>query len=136
MQGERHLAKLQGLARGLPGVRTFFPGYVSGRRKAGFFGMADLYVFPSRHESYGLTLMEALAAGLPAVCLDHQGAREMMRPEFGEMVGRGEELGAAIGRLLGEGEGLRAKSEAARRYAEANRFEDCASRLAGLLRGD
>ena len=38
-----------------------FPGYVTGERKRAFFALADLYVFPSRHESYGLTLLEALA---------------------------------------------------------------------------
>ena len=58
------------LAARLKRTRVVFPGYVTGERKRAFFALADLYVFPSRHESYGLTLLEALAAGLPAVCLD------------------------------------------------------------------
>jgi hypothetical protein len=46
-----------------PAVRVVFPGYVAGRRKQAFFRLADLYGSPSRHESYGLTLLEALRAG-------------------------------------------------------------------------
>ena len=98
--------------------------------------MADLYVFPSIHESYGLTLLEALHAGLPAVCLDHHGAREVMRPEFGEMVrGRGE-LYPAIARLLADDALRRGKAKAAREWAQTQRFSDRAARLARILIGD
>jgi glycosyltransferase involved in cell wall biosynthesis len=133
MQGGRHFARLQQLAAGLPRVRTIFPGYVSGLRKAAFFRMAELYVFPSRHESYGLTLMEALAAGLPAVCLDHHGAREVMRPEFGSIAASPQELVASIAHLLAEGPALRRRGEAARLYARQHDFASCAARLANLL---
>ena len=86
MQGQRFLEKLRELAARLKRTRVVFPGYVTGERKRAFLALADLYVFPSRHESYGLTLMEALAAGLPAVCLDTSGARSVMREEFGALV--------------------------------------------------
>ena len=63
MQGLRFLERLRSLAAKLRKTRVVFPGYVTGDRKKAFFALADLYVFPSRHESYGLTLLEALAAG-------------------------------------------------------------------------
>jgi len=63
-------------ARRLPRLRL-------GSRKHAFFGLADVYLFPSSHESYGLTLMEALSAGLPAISRDHAGARQILKPEFG-----------------------------------------------------
>jgi len=100
MRGERFAARLQRLAARLPHVRVVFPGYVAGLRKAAFFRLADLYLLPSRHESYGLTLMEAIEAGCPAVCLDHAGAREVLTPAYGEAVPRAGLL-AAIGRQLG-----------------------------------
>jgi glycosyltransferase involved in cell wall biosynthesis len=132
MQGRRFLEKLRALAGGLKRTRVVFPGYVSGERKRAFFALADLYVFPSRHESYGLTLMEALAAGLPAVCLDTTGARSVMREEFGALV-PASGLRAAIASLLAD-EGRRKRmSTAAREFARGQRFEDRAAVLANLI---
>jgi len=89
-------------------------------------------VFPSRHESYGLTLMEALAAGLPAVCLDTSGSRSVMREEFGVLVPESG-LRAAIATLLAD-EGARQNlGAAARAFAQRERFSDRAAELASLL---
>lgn len=133
MQGQRFLEKLRKLAARLKHTRVIFPGYVTGERKRAFFALADLYVFPSRHESYGLTLLEALAAGLPAVCLDHHGAREIMRDEFGALV-RADQLSNAISRLLAEPSQLRVMSEAARAFAAGEKFYERAAILADILK--
>jgi glycosyltransferase involved in cell wall biosynthesis len=104
---------------------------VTGDRKKAFFAVADLYIFPSRHESYGLTLLEALGAGVPAVCLDHHGARGIMSDEFGAIV-QPAELIPAIKRLLND-HNLPKMRVAARLYALKNRFSDQAAKLAELL---
>jgi glycosyltransferase involved in cell wall biosynthesis len=132
MQGRRFLARLRKLAARLCRTRVIFPGHVTGARKRAFFALADLYIFPSRHESYGLTLMEALAAGLPAVCIDHDGARAVMRESFGELVEPGQ-LRHAIAKLLADPERRRQMSEAARAYARTERFTDRAAQLAAIL---
>lgn len=132
MQGHRYLEHLQLLASRLRQVRVAFPGHVTGVRKRAFFALADLYVFPSKHESYGLTLLEALAAGLPAVCLDHVGARSVMREEFGRIV-TASELRSAIAELLADERLRRRMGEAARLYASTQRFSDTAARLAALI---
>ena len=134
MQGARFLKKLQLLAAKLKKTKVIFPGYVTGERKKAFFALADLYIFPSRHESYGLTLLEALAAGLPAVCLDHHGARSVMREEFGAIV-QPSGLIPAIKRLLND-HNLQEMAAQARLYALKNRFSDQAANLARLLSGD
>ncbi len=132
MQGRRFFERLQKLAGRLRRTRVVFPGHVTGLRKQGFFALADLYVFPSRHESYGLTLAEALRAGLPAVCLDHHGAREVMRPDCGRLAPAGR-LREALAQLLADDD-LRARmSRAAREYGATLRFADSAARLAALL---
>jgi glycosyltransferase involved in cell wall biosynthesis len=131
MQGAEFFKKLRSLAAKLKKTRVIFPGYVTGERKQAFFALADLYIFPSRHESYGLTLMEALAAGLPAVCLDHHGARSVMKEEFGAIV-QPSELIPAIQRLLNE-HNLPKMRLQARRFALKNRFSDQAAKLAQLL---
>ena len=109
-----------------------FPGYVTGDRKRAFFALADLYMFPSRHESYGLSLMEALAAGLPAVCLDTSGSRSVMREDFGALV-PASGLRAAIAALLPDEARRKQMSLAAREFALRQRFQDRAAELASLI---
>jgi glycosyltransferase involved in cell wall biosynthesis len=132
MQGQRFFKRLRELAARLKHTRVVFPGYVTGERKRAFLALADLYVFPSRHESYGLTLMEALAAGLPAVCLDTAGARSVMREEFGALV-PASGLRAAMAKLLAD-EGRRTQmGAAAREFAQRERFSDRAAELANII---
>jgi len=131
MQGFAYLEKLRSLAAKLKKTRVLFPGYVTGDRKKAFFALADLYVFPSRHESYGLTLMEALAAGVPAVCLDHHGARAVMKEEFGLIV-QPSGLIPAIKSLLNNGD-LHRMQTAARLFALNHSFSDQAAKVAKLL---
>ena len=132
MQGRRFLDRLKKLAAGLRKTRVVFPGHVTGELKAAFFALADLFIFPSRFESYGLTLLEALAHGVPAVCLDHVGARSVMREEFGALVTPGE-LRPAMARLLADEARRKQMGQAARRFAETQRFSDRAAELAEIL---
>jgi glycosyltransferase involved in cell wall biosynthesis len=132
MQGERFMKTLQAKAAKLKKTRVIFPGYVTGDRKRAFFALADLYVFPSRHESYGLTLLEALSSGLAAVCLDHSGARSVMREEFGAIV-QPRDLRSAIQRLLANDVLRHKMAQAARTYARNERFSDRAAQLARII---
>jgi len=132
MQGQRFFEKLRARAARLRRTRVVFPGYVTGERKRAFLSLADLYVFPSRHESYGLTLLEALAAGLPAVCLDTSGARSVMREEFGALA-PASALRAAIATLLSDQGRRKQIGAAARDFARSQRFSDRAAQLAELI---
>jgi len=70
MKGRRYETKLRQMADG----RAEFLGHVTGERKASLLHRADLFVSPSRHESYGLTIAEALAAGCRVISHHHYGA--------------------------------------------------------------
>ena len=70
MQGQRYADKLRRLA----GERVKFLGHVTGERKAALLQRADILVSASRHESYGLTIAEAAAAGCRIVSHQHYGA--------------------------------------------------------------
>jgi glycosyltransferase involved in cell wall biosynthesis len=46
----------------------------------------DLFLFPSLHDSGGFVVLEALAHGLPVVCLDLGGPKDMVTPNSGVVV--------------------------------------------------
>jgi glycosyltransferase involved in cell wall biosynthesis len=54
--------------------RVEFVGHVTGDEKAARLLRADLFVSPSRHESYGLTIAEAQSAGCRVISHNHYGA--------------------------------------------------------------
>lgn len=70
-------AVLQEQFRGSP---TTFVGYLRGQELSAAFASADLFVFPSALETFGLVLIEAMAAGLPVVTSRVGGADDMVRP--------------------------------------------------------
>lgn len=49
------------------GTKTHFLGYLEGRELASAYASADAFIFPSRTETLGLVLLEAMAAGCPVV---------------------------------------------------------------------
>lgn len=49
------------------GTPTHFVGYLTGQALAEAFASADAFIFPSRTETLGLVLLEAMAAGCPVV---------------------------------------------------------------------
>ncbi len=49
------------------GTNTHFVGYLQGQELASAYASADAFVFPSRTETLGLVLLEAMAAGCPVI---------------------------------------------------------------------
>jgi 1,2-diacylglycerol-3-alpha-glucose alpha-1,2-galactosyltransferase len=47
-----------------------FPGIVPLEKMASYYQMADIFMFPSEQETFGLVIVEAAAAGLPVVLRD------------------------------------------------------------------
>jgi glycosyltransferase involved in cell wall biosynthesis len=65
----RRLAERFGLQE-----RVTFLGMVSRDEVASWMRRADVFLFPSLHDDAPFAVAEALAEGLPVVCLDHGGA--------------------------------------------------------------
>lgn len=50
------------------------------------YAQADVFLFPSLHDSGGTVVLEALSRGVPVVCLDLGGPAEFVTPECGTVV--------------------------------------------------
>ncbi|MEQ8536860.1 MAG: glycosyltransferase family 1 protein [Coleofasciculus sp. D1-CHI-01] len=55
------------LEKHFAGTPTHFVGYLTGEPLGSAFASADAFIFPSRTETLGLVLLEAMAAGCPVV---------------------------------------------------------------------
>jgi glycosyltransferase involved in cell wall biosynthesis len=88
--------QLDKLKRRYPDVR--FVGSKSGDELARHYAAADVFVFPSRTDTFGLVLLEALASGLPVAAYPVTGPRDVID---GAPVGcLDEDLAAAARRAL------------------------------------
>jgi glycosyltransferase involved in cell wall biosynthesis len=66
------------VAAGGMGDRVRFSGVQAGAELAGSYGAADVLVLPSRAETYGMVVAEALARGLPVVAAHVGGVSEAL----------------------------------------------------------
>jgi glycosyltransferase involved in cell wall biosynthesis len=120
---------------GLPECRRRHPevvyaGYRHGEELASYVAAADVFVFPSRTDTFGLVLLEALAAGTPVAAYPVTGPLDVIG---GAAVGAlDEDLRAACLRAMGADRALcRAHAERFSWTACARRFRDSLVPVAG-----
>jgi len=92
---------------------------------------ADVFVLPSYSEGLPLSLLEALACGLPAVTTRCGGPEEVVDEEVGEVVGVGDldALTGALGRVL-DGYGRFDRQRIGARTRERYDYRPVAARIA------
>jgi len=81
------------------GDRIMLTGVLTGRALQDAYARADLVIAPSRHESYGMAVAEALARGIPVLASDVGGISEAIG---GVAEGGAANGGAASGEASGE----------------------------------
>ncbi len=62
-----------------------FLGALTGRALAGAYAGADVFVFPSRTDTFGLVMIEALACGTPVAAFPVSGPVDVVTPETGAL---------------------------------------------------
>lgn len=107
------------------------------RGLAAEFQNAQCLVLPSRNDSYGMVVAEALACGLPVLISDQVGAKDLVvAGDNGWIVPAGDQaaLTARMLRCVRERDALRRMREACRRSAQAASWEGYHQRFAELMR--
>ncbi|NES45208.1 glycosyltransferase, partial [Moorena sp. SIO2C4] len=87
------------------GTPTHFVGYLTGTTLGSAFASADAFIFPSRTETLGLVLLEAMAAGCPVVAANSGGIPDIVTDGMnGYLYDPADEQGAiaATQRLLAQ----------------------------------
>lgn len=102
-----------------------FVGAKTGQELVAYYQMADVFVFPSRTDTFGLVLLEALACGTPCAAFPVSGPIDVITdPAVGVL---SEDLRAAALAAL------ELDRSAVRRYAEAFSWERCSRQFMDIL---
>lgn len=103
---EKEKARLERMIRqqGLEG-EVIFAGFVPDEEMAAHFGLADVYIMPSRKEGFGLVFIEALYYGKPVIAGNADGSVDALaKGKLGILVSPGnpKEIRAAVKKILVE----------------------------------
>ncbi|WP_238441350.1 glycosyltransferase, partial [Frankia sp. AgW1.1] len=110
-------------------------GDVPAQRMPELYASGDVFVFPSGQETYGITLLEAMACGLPIACSDRMPLPDILR-DAGVYFDPAHVAGmtAALRTLLADGD-LRVRlGGLAQTYARQHLWQDSADQLFAFLR--
>jgi glycosyltransferase involved in cell wall biosynthesis len=97
----------------------------------------DAFVFPSRYEAMSLSLLEAMAAGLPVVTARTAGGAEIITPECGIVLDDPDDprlLAAAVARLAADDNARRNMGKAANELATGFGWARMAAQYIALYR--
>jgi len=119
------------------GAQTFVTLHdnVPEERMRAVYADADLFVFPSTQECFPLTLLEAMASGLPIACSERMAMPRILR-DAGVYFDPTDpaSLGWALGTLLADGEFRVRCGKLAQIYAREYQWQRAADDLFGFLR--
>jgi glycosyltransferase involved in cell wall biosynthesis len=102
----------------LYGRQAEFLGARFGTELASIYAAADVFVFPSLTDTFGLVQLEALACGTPVAALAGSGASDVLSSD--QVASIDTDLERAVERCLG------LSRQACRRFAQAHAWDKCA----------
>ncbi|WP_259119363.1 glycosyltransferase family 4 protein [Salinibacter ruber] len=112
-------------------------GFLDHSALAEAFRRADCLVLPSRHDSFGRVVVEAMATGLPVLVSEHVGAKELVREGETGWVVPAEDITALTEQMrwcLEHREQLRQMSTAAAETARQYSWEEYHERVSMVLK--
>lgn len=112
--------------------QVLFLGYRSDIME--IYRVADLYVFPSFQEGLPMALLEAMASGLPVVCSDIRGSRDLMAEHVAD--GQSGWSLCAGGVIVKKADDSKAYGEAIKKMLDdSERLEECGKRNEEMAEG-
>ena len=114
------------LERYFAGTSVKFMGYLRGERLSQAYASADIFVFPSRLETFGLVVIEAMAAGLPIVAARVGGVGDMISEGLNGYTfesGDTAMLLEGLRKIARDRDTMRRMGQQARAYAEGQSWE-------------
>jgi phosphatidyl-myo-inositol alpha-mannosyltransferase len=131
----------RGAVRRLPGSlreRVLMLGAVPHDRLPPYHAAADVFIGPATGgESFGIVLVEAMAAGLPVVASDIEGWREVVRDGVDGLLvppSDPQALAAAVRRVLGDADVAGRLARGGRERSERYRWETVAQEIEAAYR--
>jgi len=114
--------------------RTRFAGFLGRTKLDPLYQASDLFLFPSKTETQGLAVGEALAAGLPCVVVNAGGAPESVRDGVDGFLVEDDpaQMAAWTLELLADPAGRRRLSEDAKRGAQSRTPEHVGGRMVSV----
>ncbi|MFN8280752.1 MAG: glycosyltransferase family 4 protein [Saprospiraceae bacterium] len=83
---------LEALYREMSGTNIHFEGFQQKDELPSYFAAADVFLFPTRYDGWGLVVNEAISAGLPIICSANAGASEYIKEGVNGFIVHDEEL--------------------------------------------
>ncbi len=113
---------LEELREALPGA--VFPGRLSGGELSRAYADADIFVFPSRTDTLGNVVLEAMSSGLPVIVSDAMGPRELVKHgQTGFVAANIEQFDNYLDWLIKDPAMRREMSQKARAFAELRSWD-------------
>ncbi|MFO7244607.1 MAG: glycosyltransferase family 1 protein [Actinomycetes bacterium] len=113
--------------------RAHFTGFLSGDELARAYASFDVFVSPGELETFGQTIQEALASGVPVVAPRRGGPIDLVTEQTGILYepGRADALAAAVRELVDSPARRAEASQAARASVEGRTWQSVCEQLMG-----
>ena len=116
------------------GDRAEFTGRLAGEELAAAYRHCDFFVFPSKHDTFGQVVMEAMASGLPVVVTNRGGPQELVDDGVTGFVADDDRFLDRVRELAASPELRRQMGRRARQAAEARSWTRIFDDLMGHYR--
>jgi glycosyltransferase involved in cell wall biosynthesis len=125
-----HVALLKAKAR--DDERIVFTGWVEGERKDALLAGASLFALASRQENFGLSVLEAMAVGVPALLSPEVNIALDVEAAGAGWIGDLSQLTSQLARILADDCERDRRARAAREFAKQYSWERTATELRAL----